>query len=234
MQLVAPTLASAAGTAGDSRTLRTAPRTTASSRIWGLDWSRELPWTIDGVGIELGSFDDALPFMEEHYASIFGADATERFFVEPMTEAKRRFCDDMDVFVFRAEARTVGVCTAHPTDWSTYYIRTFALLPELRERGVATGFEARLCEPLRAAGVNRYEAECSVANRPMIRLFTSQGFLITSTATSERWGAVLRFTKHLDDGAASAFRRSFVQTSAFGRNPSTATAAETRGERRKT
>jgi hypothetical protein len=181
-----------------------------SNRLWDLDWRRVLPWTFEEVKVESASFEDAIPFMRDHYASIFGVHAGEaRFLASPMTEAKRRFCDESDVFLFRVSGRTVGLFLANPADWSTYYMRSVAVLPEFRERRLLTRFMELSYAPLREAGVERIEGECSPANAPMIRMLVGQGFLVTSTANSERWGATVRFTKFLSDEAESVFLRQF-------------------------
>lgn len=219
-------VARAAASALESRALEsrlvrvTSPvKTSMSKRIWGLDWSTELPWTFDDATLEAGSFADAMPFIREHYQRIFGDASDGRFYVEQMTEAKRRFGDEMDVFVFRSSGQTVGIAIAHPTDWSTYYVRSFAVLPEFRERRFCTEFVERIIEPLRRVGVDRFESDCSVANQPMVRLCTSQGMLATSMLNSERWGMTVRFTKFLNEDAQEVFRRQFLNVPAFGRNP---------------
>jgi ribosomal protein S18 acetylase RimI-like enzyme len=192
------------------------PRTDADLRVplsvklWDLDWSRVLPWTIEGVTVEHASFDEALPFVGEHYAAIFGtAEASARFLVEPMTPAKRRFGGEMDVFLFRDGGRSVGVHMSHPTDWSTYYMRTTALLPEYRGRGIVSRFMELVVEPLRAAGVARIEGDVAPTNTPMVKLNLAQGFVVTATTTSERWGVNLRLTKFLSDEAERVFARQF-------------------------
>src|SRR5262245_10721779 len=115
--------------ASASRLLTSPSSETLSRRLWDIDWAERLPWTLaDGSSVERGSFEDALPFMAENYAGIFG-DEPERFLVEGMTDAKRRFWREMDVFVLRCDGVTAGICAGHPSDWSTYYVRTFALLP---------------------------------------------------------------------------------------------------------
>jgi hypothetical protein len=205
----------------DSQVYRAAasrgPSGTLSMRLWGLDWSKVLPWSFDGATLESGTFDDAFPFMEEHYARIFGVEP-ERFFVEGMTDAKRRFGDEQDVFVFRKEGKTIGVATGHPTDWSTYYIRTFALLPEYRELGWCHDWIRAIAEPLRKAGCDRWEADCSPANAAVMGLLTRNGHLITGHLTSERWGQMVRFTKFLRPDVEKAFRRQFIYVPAYGRN----------------
>ncbi len=181
-----------------------------SSRLWGIDWDKILPWSFEEVRVEPASFNDALPFMRDHYATIFGAHAIEsRFLASPMTPAKRRFCEESDVFLFRTSDRTVGLLLANPADWSSYYMRSVAVLPEFRERRLLTRFMEQSYAPLRAAGVERIEGECSPANAPMMRMLVGQGFLVTSTANSERWGATVRFTKFLSEEAESVFLRQF-------------------------
>jgi hypothetical protein len=177
-----------------------------SKRVLDLNWEQILPWSFEEVTVESGTFEDALPFIAEHYAQIFGTEeGPARFLVEPMTPAKRRFGAEMDVFLFRAEGRTIGVFMSHPSDWSTYYMRTAALLPEYRGRHLVSRFMERICDPLRAAGVFRLEGDVTPANAPMVKLHVSQGFLVTSTSSTDRWGLVLRFTKFLREEAAAVF-----------------------------
>ena len=180
-----------------------------SLRLWDLDWSRLLPWKLDeGVSAEFGTYEQASPFMQEHYAEIFGGDETP-FLHEPMTEAKRRFFAEMDFFLFRDNGKTVGVLMAHPTDWSTYYVRSTAFIEEYRRRGFMRSFLAPFWVALRAAGVARVESEASPANVPVISLQMKEGFVVTSHGTSERWGAVVRLTKFLSPEPAGVFRRQF-------------------------
>jgi hypothetical protein len=98
---------------------------------------------------------------------------------------------------------------ANPLDWSTYYMRSVAMLSEFRERRLLTRFMERSYEPLREAGVERIEGECSPANTPMMRMLVGQGFLVTSTTNSERWGSTVHFTKFLSEEADTVFRRQY-------------------------
>lgn len=179
-----------------------------SRRLWDLDWSEVLPWRFDDVTVEYGTFEDAASFVAAHHATIFGA--PDRFLVEPATPARQRFWSEMDVFVFRAEDRVVGLCAGHPTDWSTYYVRTFALLPEYQERGLLTRWRQQVDPRLVAVGVQRLECDSSPANEAMARYYAREGFIVTSMMSSERWGALLRFTRFYGDEAKSVFCRQFV------------------------
>lgn len=193
---------------------------TMSKRLWDFDWADALPVTIQGVTIDVGTWKDATAFMAEHYGSIFG-DVSDRFLVEPMTEAKQRFCEELDVLVLRnAAGKTLGICVGQPTDWSTYYFRSFAILPELRERGFSTEYQHVLHAALSSnRNIARWEVETSNANVPMIRVLLSSGFVITAMINSERWGAIVRLTKFTNRDAEAVFRRQFVNVPAFGRDP---------------
>ena len=149
-----------------------------SQRLWNLDWRAALPWHFDDGRAEFATPEAALPFVQEHYPAIFGQkDLEGRFLPSPTTEAKRRFFLEMDYFVFRVGDDVAGVLMGHPTDWTTYYIRSAALLPEYRERRVLTQFLDRLDQPLRAAGrgarrgrvLARQRARGSPADRARVR-----------------------------------------------------------------
>lgn len=183
---------------------------TLSSRIWNLDWKAHLPWTFGDVTVHAGTFQqDAAPFIAQHYAAIFTPEGTSRFFTERQTEAKRRFAEEMDVLCFRDAERTIGILVGHPQDWSTYYFRSVALLSDYRNRRLLALTLERAHEVLRQHEVDRAEGECSPANAPMMRTLTKLGYFVTATVNSERWGAMVRLTKHLQPEAEEVFVRQF-------------------------
>jgi RimJ/RimL family protein N-acetyltransferase len=184
---------------------------TLSQRWWGLDWREVLPFHFDDGRAEFATMDDVLPFMKEHYPAIFGVkDLESRWLENPMTEAKRRFFAEMDCFLFRVDGEVAGVFMAHPWDWTSYYLRSTAILPRYRERGIMTHFFDRLDEPLRSAGVERIEAEVSPANTPIIRVLAGHGYVVTGQVATERWGLLLRYTKFLSEGASAVFKRQYT------------------------
>lgn len=184
---------------------------TLSQRWWGLDWREVLPFHFDDGRAEFATMDDVLPFMKEHYPSIFGVkDLESRWLDSPMTDAKRRFCAEMDCFLFRVDGEVAGVAMTHPWDWTTYYLRSTGILPQYRERRVITQFIERIEKPLRAAGVERIESEVSPANAPMIRAFANLGYIVTGQVATERWGLLLRYTKFISDDASAVFRRQYT------------------------
>lgn len=189
-----------------------------SERLWELDWSGVLPWTIGEVTIEHGSFDEVEPFLREHHERLFGP-PDSRFYPEETTPAKRRFWAESDVFVFRSEGKMIGYWSGHPSDWSSYYCRTMSFLPEFREAHLATELSTRIIETLSTTECARIEVDTSIANVPMQRMLLGLRFVVTSTSVSERWGTMLRFTRLLREDAARVFARQYVYVPEFGRNP---------------
>ncbi|HVY46641.1 MAG TPA: GNAT family N-acetyltransferase [Minicystis sp.] len=184
------------------------PAAPLSAALWNLRWERELPWRWDDLAIEYASFADAWPFIQDHYAAIFGDDRA-RFLPDPMTPAKRRFLELSDTFLFQAGGRTVGVCIAHPTDWSTYYVRSMAFLPAWQGHSGCRRWENAVAETLRRFGCERLEAECATTNAVLIRLLTEMGWVVTSTSASERFGMLLRMTRFLTEESRRAFREHY-------------------------
>ena len=179
-----------------------------TKRIWGLDWAKILPWTFEGATVEYGTFAEAEPFIQDVFPRTFNAEG--RWLVEPMTEAKRRFAEEMDVFLFRSEERVVGLLAGHPSDWATYYWRSVVMHPDHRAGGLLTSFAERCYAYFAEAGVARMEVDTCPGNPVTMRFFPSQGFIVTSTISSERWGFSVRFTKFLDDAAARIYQSQFL------------------------
>lgn len=180
----------------------------ASHRIWDLDWSTILPWAVGSATVELGTYEVASAFIADVHRSTFNIDG--RWLAEPMTDAKKRFFAEMDVKVFRDQSRIVGVLAAHPLDWSTYYYRWAAFAPDYRDSGLLSEFGRRADVVFRDAGIARLEADTSPGNVAMTRFFASQGWIVTATNASERWGLCLRYTKFIDEAAERHYRERFL------------------------
>jgi ribosomal protein S18 acetylase RimI-like enzyme len=187
-------------------------RSRLSHRLFGLDWSQYLPVELgEGVRVETAEVDDALAFLTRNYRSIFevGDDDT-RFRSDPLDARKRAFYRETgDAFLFRRGTETVGVLIANPSDWSTYYMRVAAFLPAYQGRGLLGAIVEHTFAPLADCGVERVEVEAAPSNFASIRLLTKLGFNVTATAHTDRWGAVLRFTKYLDADAEDVFLSQF-------------------------
>ena len=186
---------------------------TSSQRLWGLAFGEHLPCDLgDGVELRAGTLDDVLAFTSAHYATIFHADADDtRFLPEQLNEAKRRFLEASDKLLFCEDDRVIGLLVGNPVDWSTYYWRTVAFLPEHQGRGLLAAALARTDELMRAAGIARIEGDAAPANYRQVRLLLRLGYCVTGSTNSERWGAMLRLTRFLDPEGHRVFTTQFCK-----------------------
>jgi RimJ/RimL family protein N-acetyltransferase len=186
---------------------------TLSETMWGVDWSAHLPakLTDDGVVMDASSYDEASPFIGSKFAAMFEEDlASSPFMHGKATDAKGRYyrlCADF--FAFRHRGSIVGVLVCNPIDWSTYYIRFCAFLPEYQGRQLLQRFFPEFFRILKLAGVERIETETSPSNLAVMHIMNRFRFNNIGTILSERWGALVRFAKFLDDESEDVFLRQF-------------------------
>jgi len=192
-----------------------------SQRLWGFDWTAHLPWALeDGVQFEHGCLAEVSQFIQQNYGTIFATDPDDRrFFQERASAAKRRFLEASDRFVFREQGRVIGVLVGNPVDWSTYYWRTVGFLPAHQGRGLLAAALEKTDEVLRMAGVERVEGDAAPANYRQVRLLLRLGYCITGQNNSERWGAMLRLTRFLQQEAEHVFLEQFCKDSKLPGHP---------------
>src|SRR6185503_19487640 len=94
-------------------------------------------------------------------------------------------------------------------DWSTYHIRFCAFLPEYQGRQLLQRFFPTFFRILKQAGVERIETETSPSNLAIMHIMNRFHFNVTGTLMSERWGALVRFTKFLDEESERVFLQQF-------------------------
>jgi ribosomal protein S18 acetylase RimI-like enzyme len=204
----------------------TLPPQTLSSRFWGLDLSSKLPRVLSRDGIE--AVRGELGRVREFLVQAFPTFTEEELGVVPdprMVEAKRRYLHTAsDLIELRHDGRTVGVMVGAPEDWSSFYVRIFAILPEYQRPGLTRRFTREcLFEPLAEHGVERVVAETWPTNIAMSHCFTELRFHVTGHQLSERWGALVRYTKFLDPAREAAFQRRFAADLPKRRNPGRST-----------
>jgi N-acetylglutamate synthase-like GNAT family acetyltransferase len=184
-----------------------------SELLWDLDWRQHLPVTLtdDGIIVEAVSFEHAFEFIARHYAEIFDQIDGNAVFTGGNTSPRRAryYRKAGDFFAFRREERTIGLLACTPVDWSTYYLRSGALLPEYQDRKLMQRFVPLIFARLAAAGVERIHVETSPSNLRMMQLLTHLRFNVTGTMLTERWGALVHFTKFLDTDSEDVFLRQF-------------------------
>ena len=198
------------------------PPQTLSARFWGADLSRDLPRVLsrDGVQAVRGDLARVGEFLKQTFPTFteeeLGADLSPR-----MVEAKGHYLGTAsDLIELQHEGRTVGVLVGAPEDWSSFYVRILAFLPEYQRPGLTRRFVREcLFEPLAARGVERIVADTWPTNIAMTRGFTEMHFHVTGHQLSERWGALVRYTKFLDPAREAAFERRFAGTVTRRKDP---------------
>ncbi|MCZ7682699.1 MAG: GNAT family N-acetyltransferase [Sandaracinaceae bacterium] len=184
-----------------------------SQIIYGIQWSDHFPIRLeDGVEVDVASVEDATAFMAAHYARIFGSDPEDRrFFSDPSSPARARFLAGSDRFLFREHGQAIGLLVGNPVDWSTYYWRSVAFLPEHQGRGLLAAVLAHTDRVMREAGVVRVEGRGRPINYKQVRLLLRLGYCVTGSSNSDRWGTMLRLTKYLDASAEERFVTQFCR-----------------------
>lgn len=194
-----------------------------SSLLWGVDWVAHLPIALDGVTVRLASYDECVPFVRRHYAEIFQEDGSSPFTTARVDPAKERYYRHAgDFFAFELEGEMVGLVIGTPSDWSTYYIRSAAILPAHSGKKTIQSLLPVLFEVLKAAGVERVEADTSPSNLAVITILTRLSFNVTGTVLTDRWGAHVQLTRFLADDREEVFLRQFcagVRYQLQGRSP---------------
>src|SRR5258706_1757626 len=182
-----------------------------SQLLWGLDWSKHLPVTLaeHGIRFEMSSFDKSRAFLVENLGKIFPDEGGTPFQQLDNIEAKARFYRLSDTFEYVHEGRTIGVVIGAPTDWSTYYCRTTAILPEYQSRGLGDAWFELLFGVLGSYGVQRVEGDVAPSNLRMLRMLTRNEFQVMGNLLTDRWGALTRVTRFLDPNRGDVFRRQF-------------------------
>lgn len=188
----------------------TGARDSLSRTLWGIEWSRHLPRRIGrDVVVTHSSYDAALPFIREHYAAIFEEPSDSPFHVVSASSKARYYRASGDFFEFREGESTVGLLVGTPVDWSSYYLRSAAVIPSHQGKKVVQRFFPILFGVLADAGVERVEADTSPANLATLHLLTRLRFNVSGMVLTERWGAHVHFTRFLDEAAEATFLGQF-------------------------
>jgi ribosomal protein S18 acetylase RimI-like enzyme len=182
-------------------------RPSLSETLWGIDWSGLVPRdVVAGVTVHRATYDTALPFIRDHYPAIFQERDGGPFSSVRMHQRKEAYYRLAgDFFTFCDSHRIVGLLLCTPVDWSTYYVRSAAVLPELSGKKLVQRFLPPLFELLARAGVERVEADTSPSNMATLHLLTRLRFNPTGTTLSDRWGALVHFTRFLEPTSERTF-----------------------------
>ena len=186
-----------------------------SQILWGIDWSHFLT-DIQGnsgkiyhcqleMGLNRPEFNDFLEKSGQEFQN------NQNFESEQPCDLKKKFYSDIsDTFSITTESKTVGLIISAPIDWETYHIRYVHIDPNFRREGLSYIFLEEIFNILKQHSIKRIETESSPMNRSSIGLCKKLGFIQTGNILSDRWGALIKWTKFLDKKLENIFFRQFV------------------------
>lgn len=183
-----------------------------STRIYGIEWSQYLPLQLsEDEYVFLADFATASQFIKTNHTSIFELDQWGNpFYNEENNETKKRYYAEMaDSFIFCKGTEIYGIIIGTPVDWSSYYLRYGAFKKEFRNGGRTQKFVSYLIQILKQNSINRIETDIAPSNFANIHVFSKLQFNINGMTLSERWGALIHFTKILNPNAEKVFLDQF-------------------------
>jgi ribosomal protein S18 acetylase RimI-like enzyme len=173
-----------------------------TKRVLDIDWLNYFPLLLSShEEIRESDHKTVLGFMNQNGNNIFNRSTEENgFMLEKHNPAKTNFYDEAgDFFVFLSHQEIVGTFVGNVSDWSTYYLRSCAIIPEFQGRGYFSKFLQHLISVLKKHGVKRVEGDVSPSNIAEVHLFNKLNFNVTGYRASDRWGSVIHFTKFIDE-----------------------------------
>lgn len=187
-----------------------------SESLWNFQWSSTLPLPLHGDSqftFQQASYLECVEFIEQHKNDILEENEQSGAFLNfDLHPSKRIFLETFsDLFSFKDEDQIIGIYTANPIDWSSYYFRYINVLPEYRGFNLAIKSISFLIEHLKKHGVERILCDVSPSNLRQITRLTKLGFNIVGQETSERWGTLLKFNKFLSKKHEKYYLNQFCQ-----------------------
>jgi hypothetical protein len=110
-----------------------------------------------------------------------------------------------DLVEMQKDGETIGAMIGAPEDWSTYYLRIYAVSPRYQRPILTRRFYECMVEPLLACSVQRVVTDTSPTNASAARRLSEMNFHVTGQQLSDRYGPLIRYTKFLDPTAEAAF-----------------------------
>jgi hypothetical protein len=194
--------------AEQSGTYRTPATRTLSDAFWRCDFTAGLPRTIskDGVEVTAGRLDRIRGFLTREFPTLTEEGLAAAPLDPQLAHTKRWYLGQAcDLIEMRKDDETIGVMIGAPEDWSTYYLRIYAVSPRYQRSILTRRFYECMVEPLLACGVQRVVTDTSPTNASAARRLSEMQFHVTGQQLSDRYGPLIRYTKFLDPAAEAAF-----------------------------
>lgn len=192
---------------------RTEGTSSFSRKILRIDWNRHFPYSLrqPGCVVELSHFESCSQFIEKNHSRVYEQNLWGTSFPnEKIGDSKLRYYQEVgDFFQFQVRGECVGVFIGTVTDWSSYYLRYCAILPEHQGQGFFQEMVKHLLATLELYGVQRVEGDVSPSNLVNIHIFNKLQFNVTGLRLTDRWGAMIHFCKFLNRSPENLFLDQF-------------------------
>ncbi|MCM0606139.1 MAG: GNAT family N-acetyltransferase [Xanthomonadaceae bacterium] len=186
-----------------------------SSQFWGIDWAKELAIydsnnQNNDLKVKYSSSQDSLSFLAKHFKNELHK--TINYKESEVTALnKKKFYENFSDFflVFSESGEPISTMFGNALDWSTYYIRFCATLPQYRRLGAQSIVVDRLKHVLSNFGVERICFDFNPTNKSQINYLNHAGFNLTGNMQTDRWGQVIQTTMFLNPESEKRFREKF-------------------------
>lgn len=184
-----------------------------SKMMWDLDWQEFVPFKLtDDISLHLVSFEEAQIFIEKNFSEIFMLDGKERFGARSgRGDSRLKYYQCLgEFFLFRNNiGEDIGVAIGTPLDWTAYNLRNVSILTSYQNNGLDSFFLNFLCSVLAKHAVKKIIGDIAPSNRHHIHIVNKIGFMVTSMALDDEFGALLHVTKYLDQSDELRFGELF-------------------------
>jgi len=184
-----------------------------SKVIWNIPWEERFPFSIPGtdVVVTLSTYEEVADFLRQNFAKIYGESALKSpFLLLDQSEERQRYYRSVgDFFTFVQNGKIIGTFVGTAFDWSTYYLRNISMLPEYRGKKYYQAFLEYFLGCLAQSGVERAEGDIAPDNYASMHVLQKMEFVTTGLHMSERWGAMVHYTKFLKPRNRDVFLNQF-------------------------
>lgn len=186
-----------------------------TEQLWNFDWADYLPDNLNrDIVVRRSSLSEMEDFARNHFERIYRQNPTSsRFAWFEQTESKSRFyATQGDFIALECRGAIIGMFVGNAIDWSSYYIRNIAILPEWQGRGTFQQLLAWVFATMERIGVDRVEADVSLSNIASLKGSLNAGFTVVGHSVSERWGALALLRKVISPTHRAIFNRQFCHS----------------------
>ncbi len=185
-----------------------------SQVIWGIIWEEYFPLKIGDYSIEVSSQKEFNEIKNASESFIVSSENSNDTFIKELSSvAKFKYLEmASDFFKFKYKNEIVGVVVCEAGDWSSYYLRYIYIDKNHRSNKLTIEFVNAIESVLRNYKVDKVICDVSTGNLSQLSRMSDLSFICTGNMLSERFGAMIKMTKFLDEKSLHVFTSHFNQS----------------------